>query len=279
MPEHDRDLRKEAEALGPWFHNLHLPDGTQTAPAHPMGDFPHNNWEAFALRIPRDLSGWRVLDIGCNAGYYSFQMARRGADVVGIDLDERYLKQARWAAEVLGHEDRVRFERKQIYDLAQEEEPFDMVLFLGVFYHLRYPLLGLDIVRDITRRMMVFQTLETPSAAQAERTWEVGFDEVGALDAEGWPRLSFVEHTFEQDPTNWWVANREGVLALLRSAGFDVVNAEGAPFFVCEPSAEEPPHRSWNRSEFLSATGRPWKGHEGAKLGTRAGTLEDPKVA
>ena len=38
--------------LGPWFHNLHLPDGVQTAPDHPLGDFPRWKWEEIAPHLP-----------------------------------------------------------------------------------------------------------------------------------------------------------------------------------------------------------------------------------
>src|SRR3954462_11362701 len=101
-PDPTDERRRAGAALGPWFHNLHLPDGVQTAPDHPLGDFPSFKWRELAPALPADLTGWRALDIGCNAGFYSFELAGRGAEVVGIDLDEHYLRQARWARERLG---------------------------------------------------------------------------------------------------------------------------------------------------------------------------------
>src|SRR5437588_12990994 len=93
-------IRNRVEELGKWFHNLDL-CGIPTAPDHFLGDYPRNKWKSFANAIPSDLSGRTVLDIGCNAGFYSIEMKRRGADrVIGIDFDERYLAQARFAAEV-----------------------------------------------------------------------------------------------------------------------------------------------------------------------------------
>jgi len=91
-------LKEQIEALKPWFHNLHLPGGEQTAPDHYFGDFPKFKWDLIQPNIPEDLTGWTALDIGCNAGFYSFELAKRGADVLGIDLDPHYLKQAHWAA-------------------------------------------------------------------------------------------------------------------------------------------------------------------------------------
>src|SRR5690349_19809130 len=147
---------KAIRDLKPWFHNLHLPDGTQTAPLHKLGDFPSFKWKQISRALPRNLEGWRALDIGCNAGFYSFELARLGARVTGIDVDPHYLRQAHWAARELGVEKDIEFREMQVYDLAAEDEKFDLVLFMGVFYHLRYPLLGLDIVARRTRRLMVF---------------------------------------------------------------------------------------------------------------------------
>src|SRR5512138_2441937 len=93
------ELEREIAAMGPWFHNLHLPDGTETAPSHPLGDFPSMKWRQIAPHVPADMSGKNVLDVGCNAGFYSFEFARRGARVHALDINERYLEQAAWAAE------------------------------------------------------------------------------------------------------------------------------------------------------------------------------------
>src|SRR4051794_38577328 len=128
--------------LGAWFHNMDL-RGHQTAPHHFLGDYPAIKWTRFADAIPGDLRGRSVLDVGCNAGFYSIEMKRRGADrVVGIDSDDRYLAQARFAADVLDVD--IEFQRMSVYDVAMLKERFDVVLFMGVLYHLRHPLLALD---------------------------------------------------------------------------------------------------------------------------------------
>jgi tRNA (mo5U34)-methyltransferase len=68
-------------------HNLELA-GIATAPNHFLGDYPAFKFRGFADALPADLRGCTVLDIGCNAGFYTFEMKRRGADrVVGIDSD------------------------------------------------------------------------------------------------------------------------------------------------------------------------------------------------
>lgn len=82
------EILTRAEALGPWFHNMNL-GGVQTAPEHFLGDYPACKWDRFQHAIPADLTGKTVLDIGCNAGFYSMEMKRRGAArVLAIDFDE-----------------------------------------------------------------------------------------------------------------------------------------------------------------------------------------------
>src|SRR5579884_897714 len=90
------EIERRVRELGQWFHNLDL-GGVQTAPEHFLGDYPAIKWQGFAHAIPEDLSGKSVLDIGCNAGFYSLEMKRRGAArVVAMDSDETYLAQARF---------------------------------------------------------------------------------------------------------------------------------------------------------------------------------------
>lgn len=257
-------FRPEIRDLGPWFHNLHLPDGRQTCPDHWLGDFPSFKWRQLAPHLPQDLSGWTALDIGCNAGFYTFELARRGANVLGIDLDERYLRQARWASEQFGLQRQVRFEQMQVYDLARCEEQFDLVLFMGVLYHLRYPMLGLDIVAQRVRRMMVFQTLTMPGQEVFEQTWGRSFsddDRDRQLMLEpGWPKMTFLEHGFADDPTNWWCPNHAAVLAMLRSAGLRVTTQPGHEIYICEPDTRHPSCvTTWNATEFLAATGQQWQ--------------------
>jgi tRNA (mo5U34)-methyltransferase len=86
------------EKLKPWFHNLHLLNGAQTAPDHPLGDFPANKWRQLASHLPANLTDWSAVDIGCNAGFYSFELVRRDAMVTATDVDGRYLQQARCGA-------------------------------------------------------------------------------------------------------------------------------------------------------------------------------------
>ena len=232
-------IESQIEQLGPWFHNLHLPDGTQTAPDHFLGDFPAYKWLEIFPFLPVDLTGIRALDIGCNAGYYSFELARRGAEVTAIDTDERYLKQARWAAKIIGVNHCIEFRLLSVYELARESEMYDLVWFMGVLYHLRYPLLALDIVRQCCGRRMIFQTMTLPGDEVFPVEADYPLQQREAMNQPGWPKMAFIEHRFAGDPTNWWAANHAGVEALLRSAGFTGIRRIAHEIYSCE--AGSPP--------------------------------------
>lgn len=250
-------LQAEIAQRSPWFHNLHLPRGVQTAPDHPLGDFPAFKWRQLAPHLPKDLRGWRVLDIGCNAGYYTFELARRGGHVLGIDVDPHFLDQARWAAQQLQLDRQVEFRQMQVYELAHRSEQFDHVLFMGVFYHLRYPLLGLDIVAQRVRRLLVFQTLTMPDEAHYRETYGLQLHERQAFLAPGWPKMAFIEHEFANDPTNWWAANPAGVEAMLRASGLRILCQPGHEIYLCAPDPQHPSCvTTWNRDEYLAATGQ-----------------------
>jgi len=226
------EIRERAEALGPWFHNLDL-KGVRTAPDHFLGDYPSVKWRGIAPAIPESLAGKSVLDIGCNGGFYSVEMKRRGASrVVGIDFDEDYLAQARFAAQVLGAD--IEFRRLSVYDVAELGERFDLVIFMGVFYHLRHPLLALDLIHEhVAKDLMVFQTMQRGSEEVEPLEEDYDFWQTDLFDRPGYPKLHFIEKRYAGDPTNWFVPNRAASEAMLRSAGFEVVAHPESEVFVC----------------------------------------------
>lgn len=226
------EVQKRIAELGPWFHNLNLA-GVQTAPNHFLGDYPTLKWRAFSHIVPRDLRGLTVLDIGCNAGFYSIEMKRRGADrVVAIDSDPFYLKQAEFAAAVSGVE--IEFYRRSVYEVASLGERFDLVLFMGVLYHLRHPLLALDLLYEhAVGDRMIFQSMQRGSAAIATVAPDYPFAETEIFQQPGYPSMYFVENNYSQDPTNWWIPNRACVEAMLRSAGFEILDHPEAEVYLC----------------------------------------------
>ncbi len=226
------EIRQRVRDLGDWFHNLNL-SGVQTAPNHFLGDYPEIKWRNFANAIPADLRGKTVLDIGCNAGFYSIEMKRRGAArVVGVDFDEAYLAQARFAAEMC--EADIEFRQLSVYDVGKLGEKFDIVLFLGVFYHLRHPLLALDLIHEhVAKDLLVFQSMQRGSDEVLPVADDYHFWQTQIFEQPGFPRMCFIEKKYSGDPTNWWIPNRACVEAMLRSAGFEVLNHPEQEVYIC----------------------------------------------
>ncbi len=231
---------REIARLARWFHNLHLPDGTQTAPDHALGDFPAVKWRQVAPHVPERLEGWSALDVGCDAGcdagFDSFELARRGERVTAMDIDPHYLAQARWAAGELGLEGRIELRQQSVYDPASPADRYDLVLFLGVLYHLRHPLLALDVLREVTRRQLVLQTLTMPGEEAVEPAPSIGLFEREPMQRPGWPRMAFIERALEDDPTDWWAPDHACVEAMLRAAGFRILERPGHEIYVCARS-------------------------------------------
>jgi tRNA (mo5U34)-methyltransferase len=225
-------IRQRVRDLGQWFHNLHL-RGVETAPDHFLGDYPTVKWSRFSHAVPEDLRGRTVLDIGCNAGFYSIEMKRRGAErVVGIDTEPMYLAQARFAAEVSGVE--IEFRRMSVYEVAALGERFDLVLFMGVLYHLRHPLLALDLLREhVVGDALVFQSMLRGSDRAYEAEEDYQFWQTDIFDGPDFPRMYFVERRYAGDPTNWWIPNRSCMEAMLRSAGFETTAHPEAEVYIC----------------------------------------------
>jgi tRNA (mo5U34)-methyltransferase len=234
----DEEVRTRIHKLGPWFHNMWL-SGTLTAPDHFLGDYPRVKWCRFANAIPANLTGKSVLDIGCNAGFYALEMKQRNASrVLGIELDDGYLEQARFAAEVVGLD--IEFAKLSVYDVAALKERFDIVLFMGVLYHLRHPLLALDLIREhVASDTLIFQSMHRGSDEVEEVVEDNDFWNVKPFERPSFPKLHFIERSYAGDPTNWWIPNRACVEAMLRSSGFEIVERPEPEVYICR-CADQP---------------------------------------
>jgi tRNA (mo5U34)-methyltransferase len=231
-----------------------LHGGVQTFPDHPLGDFPSFKWAEIKEHIPKDLSNWRILDIGCNAGFYSFELAKRGGRVTAIDCDQHYLDQAIFLAELLGVSKSITFKKMQIYDIAAWSEKFDLIWFMGVFYHLLYPQLALDIISRHSENLLVFQSMTMPDSEMYKEKADVSLDERYLLCSKGWPKMAFVENTIEHDPTNWWVPNVSAVKAMLKECGFTVLSMPADEVIICKKTADIAKD-DIREQEYRSATG------------------------
>jgi tRNA (mo5U34)-methyltransferase len=204
------ELARDVAAIR-WYHRMDLGHGIVT---------PGWNDPAYTLRrlhLPASLAGKTVLDVGAWDGFYSFEAERRGAARVvatdhfcwghggpgtraGFDLAHRALGSRVEAMEV------------DVLDLGPERVgTFDVVLFLGVLYHMRHPLLALERVASVTRELLVVETL---------------VDLLGTRR----PRAAFYPgRELNGDPTNWWGPNPAAVVAMLASVGFGRVTTVARP--------------------------------------------------
>jgi tRNA (mo5U34)-methyltransferase len=251
-PEQESAIAKRIEALGPWFQNMKIGE-SWTAPDHFLGDYPGEKFRRFARHLPADLAGKSVLDIGCNAGFYAIEMKRRGAErVLGIDSDERYLEQARFAASAL--EQDIEFRNLSVYDVGTLGERFDLVIFMGVLYHLRHPLLALDLIREhVAGDRLLFQSMQRGSPHVLKTEEDYPFEEWGVFFETSFPKLHFVERQYARDWTNWWVPNRACVEAMLRSAGFTIDQRIEEEVYLCR--AAPVPFSDWGEIAIRPAQG------------------------
>jgi len=195
------ELRKRVSELQ-WFHTIDLGNGIVTPG---VDDTPRKLTE---IRMPEDLSKQTVLDIGAWDGFFSFEAERRGA--TRVLASDSFC----WSAEGWGKKDGFELAREalgsrvedrlvDVMDLSPETEGvFDLVLFLGVLYHLRHPLLALEKVAAMTGKCLILET-------------EV--DLIGLRQ----PVITFYPGSeLNNDPTNWWAPNPRALLKMLKDVGF-----------------------------------------------------------
>jgi tRNA (mo5U34)-methyltransferase len=190
---------QHAELLaGSWWHSIDLGDGQVTPGVHSLEELKENYTR---FHLPHDLTGKRLLDIGCWDGFYSFEAERHGALTVAVDCwrPENFFK----AREAL--KSRVEFHELSVYEVTKEKlGSFDVVFFLGVLYHLRHPLLALEQVCQVTRDCAIIETHV--------------IDNVFPTDHPIMEFYEFDELGGQYD--NWWGPNLECLTQLTRSAGF-----------------------------------------------------------
>jgi tRNA (mo5U34)-methyltransferase len=103
-----------------------------------------------------------------------------------------------------------------------------------VFYHLRYPLLALDLLYEFAvADLLVFQSMLRGSKELASIEEDYPFSEQEIFDKPEFPKMAFIEKSYSSDPTNWWIPNRAAMEALLRSASFQIINRPEEEVYFC----------------------------------------------
>lgn len=228
-----QEIAERVEQLRPWFHLIELGDGIRTkdgSVANEAADHPLGTWKIIRRCLPEDLSGKSVLDVGCNAGFYSVRAKERGAArVLGLDAQRHQIQQALFVRRVLGLD--IEFERMSVYDLdPRTMGQFDVVLALGLVYHCKHLVQALERLYLVTKELMILETAILPPSAGR-----------GGARASEPPvhLLGYVENPPEMKEAvyNWFLPSPEALRALLLNVGFDEaelfsVNDDRA-VFVC----------------------------------------------
>jgi len=227
---HNSELREQVRQIGieqndrllsgSWWHSIDLGNGLITPGVHSLDEL---QGIYRLLDLPDDLSGSSLLDIGCWDGFYSFEAERHGARVTSVDCwrPDNFFA----AGEAL--KSKADFHELSIYEVTKDKlGSFDMVLFLGVLYHLRHPLLALEQVCEVTRDFAVIESHIIDKMRQG-----------------GHPAMEFYE--FDElggQYDNWWAPNVECMAQMARSAGFARVEL----LYQTETRAAIKAHRRWN---------------------------------
>lgn len=260
--QNTEDVQRRVDELGWWYHHFELPNGVWTGTGEPPAYDPVVRWELFEPHLPDDLEGKSVLDVGGNSGYFSLRMKQRGAGrCLMVEPVVEFVDQATFVFEQFGVEVEVVCEDVHAYCLTTDER-FDYVLFLGLFYHLKYPVLVLDRLAEMTKELIVFNshiegvappppTVDEPALSTLDRmrrsvarrldpgpeaeTREAQDVDRDELQSASFPRMSFLEGAYRGDLSNWWVPNYEVLEPLARSAGLKILARPHPETLVAEP--------------------------------------------
>jgi SAM-dependent methyltransferase len=251
-------VRQEKEAIeqryGPWTaHNVRLAEGLYTLAPEPTGDeVKLRRVTQIALDLFQgSLDGARVLDLACLEGMYALELARRGAEVVAIEGREANIEKARFAARVLGLE--VEFEQGDVRELSRERhDDFDLVLALGILYHLDAPdLFALaERIAEVCRRALVIDT-----AVGRDRAHEIRHG------GHAYRAVRLVEHAPDTTPEErlqavWSSLDNVTAVALTRPSLESLLARHGfTSVYECHVPAE--PQKELDRVTLVAVRGTP----------------------
>jgi tRNA (mo5U34)-methyltransferase len=215
-------ILQKIDSLAPWFHCIDLGDGIKTktvsAGTEPV-DHPRETWEKIARCLPGDLTGKTVLDVGCNAGFYSIETKRRGAaSVLGVDAQRHHVRQALFVRKLLGLD--IEYRRMSVYDLTgRSVGRFDITLALGLIYHCKHLVLALERLYEVTKELLIIETAILP-----EQLGNTLVDHSGG-DSVTFHPLVFAGNLPERKEQvfNWFLPGLSALKALLTNVGFSEI--------------------------------------------------------
>lgn len=199
-----------------WYHRIYLGNGIYTMPA----TFPDQVWALIKPAFPADLQGASMLDVGCNAGFFSILAKLRGAGrILGIESVDFFHAQAEYIRDIWQMD--IEYRLMDAHDIRLIDETFDLVMFAGILYHLKNPL---QVLEDIGRRChdaIVVETEVIPEDPRNVVIARVGGRGQAKLAPTTKGIMKFYERNeLNDDDSNWWAPDTECLLGMLRVAGF-----------------------------------------------------------
>lgn len=209
-------VRARVASVKTWYHRIEVRPGIVTPGTN---DSP----EALErLRLPSDCTGLSALDIGTRDGFFAFELERRGARVLAIDYLSPTETGFSVAADLLNSH--VQYMQENVYRLSPEKHGlFDIVLFLGVLYHLPDLLGALAVLRGVCGRRLYLEThlLDQEGFLMPDGTFQ-SIESISPVLRET-PILQFYpDDTLGGDYTNFWAPNARCMEEMLRASGFAV---------------------------------------------------------
>lgn len=149
--------QEKVNSFGEWYHCIDLGNGIITP-----GDRDQAlTYSLYADLLPEDLTGLSVLDLGANACGFSVEFAKRGADVLAVELEPKFVKQAKFVVDHFGLSHKIDIRQGDLFDAPNFGE-FDIVAYVGLSYHIRHPQLALDMLSWNCRSMFISSTQTIP---------------------------------------------------------------------------------------------------------------------
>jgi tRNA (mo5U34)-methyltransferase len=212
--------REEAEAYVKsysfWYHRMYLGNGIYTQ--HPTA--ADHVWALIKPAFPPDLEGASMLDIGCNAGFFSIMAKLRGAGrILGLEFFPMFFEQAEHIRKIWQMD--IEYRLLDAHDIVGMEEEFDLVMFAGILYHLKNPLMVLEAIGRRCRDAVVVESEVIPDDPRNLLMARLG--PLGNIKLTPTTKgfMKFYERDeLNGDNSNWWAPDTECLLGMLRVAGF-----------------------------------------------------------
>jgi len=212
----DQEIFERINSVKNWYHRIEIRPGIIT---------PGINDSPAVLRIlniPEDCSGLKVLDLGTRDGFYAFELEKRGANVVAIDYFPADKTGFKVAAELLNS--KVNYIHDNIYNISREKYgQFDIVLFLGLLYHLPDPMLALSIIRSVCRSTLYLESYVTDNAFLLPDGSAVPINSISKHLLDIPVMQFFPKDSAYNDYANYWGPNLKCLELMLIENNFEVL--------------------------------------------------------